>query len=82
MAEIDPDQLRDAVQNMHGGTRNARLIRTRPRDIRRQNRMGRRGARLRPDRISDRDSRLRLVLADRGDYHAAVLRGAASTASR
>lgn len=39
--------------------------------------MGRRGARFRPSWTPDSHSRLRLVIADRGQHEAAVLRGAA-----
>lgn len=67
------DQLREAIERMHGGSAQLTQFRSRPRDIRRQDGMGRRGARLRPHRASDRDSRLRVVLADRGKRQAAVL---------
>ena len=69
-----PDQLREAVEKMHRGT--ATLAQSV------QAGMGRRGARVRLSRASDRDPRLRLVLADRGQHEAPVLRHAASAASR
>jgi hypothetical protein len=43
---------------------------------------GKAGAYVRPRRSSDRYSRLCLVLADRGQHEAAVLRGAASASRR
>jgi hypothetical protein len=44
--------------------------------------MGRRGARLRPSRPSDRDPRLCLVLADRGQHETAILCRAAHGANK
>ncbi len=82
MTEVEVDRLKQAVESMHGGA--AQLSQSVPvrKTFEGKPLLGRRGARLRFDRSSDRDACIWLVLADPGKHEAAVLRRVASAAGR
>jgi hypothetical protein len=80
--DTEVNQLRDAIERMHGGA--ARFSQSAPvREIF-EDKIAWEGVVhvFDLDRPSNRNPRLRLVLADRGEYEAVVLRGAAPAASR
>jgi hypothetical protein len=81
MAEVEVDQLKEVVERMHGGT--ATLTQSVPVRESFEGKTAWEGVVHVFDlAASDRDSRLWLVLADRGENETAVLRRATSAASR